>query len=155
MRKYKGTYRVLCERDINGDPTDEDFTYLVGTGNNSTESIHRYDKDILSLFIVGENATKLNNMVKRFEDNNIEIIERIDGDCEGFIRFNEKHIDKVCDFIKCKTSGANTPPESLKNHPRGKEIKQEKFDALPEEEKLKRIERGRMLQDILKSKTEN
>lgn len=155
MRKYKGTYRVLCERDIYGDPTGEDFTYLVGTGNYSDCQISRYDENILSLLVVGMDSTKLNNMIKKFKMKNIEIIELLDGDCEGFIRFNEKHIDKVCDFIKCKTSGANTPPESLKNHPRGKEIKQEKFDALPEEEKLKRIERGRMLQDILKSKTEN
>lgn len=153
MRKYFGKYRVLVERDINGEVTDLDFTYLVGTKNNNLCKIYRYNENILSLLIIGDSAGKFKNFVKKFHDLKIPIVETVEGDMEGFIRFSETHLDTICGLIDCKTNGADIVPESIKNHPNYKEIKKARFESLSDEEKERRKLSGEMLRDRLISKS--
>jgi len=154
MIEYLGRYRVLCERDIDGEVTEKDFTYLVGTGSHKNSKIYRYDDNVLKLYVESK-SSPTNRMAKAFEDNGIDIISLVDYDFEVDILFNESDIEKVCDIITCKTSGAKIQPDSIKNHTRYKEIKQERWDALSEEEREERILKGKLLQERLQSKGES
>lgn len=146
MRKYIGTYRVYNERDLNGEVTDLDFTYIKGTGATyKNTTISRFDDDNLKVIHHGKISTILNN----FEKYGIECIDIVDCEGECAIVFNEKHLSDINKFMNIASSGSKTPPESIKNHPRYKEIKQERFDALSEDEKQKRIERGERLRKYL------
>ena len=151
MIKYLGKYRVLCERDLDGEVTDKDFTYLVGTGTHKNSKIYRYSNNILKLYVEGK-SSPTNRMIKAFEECGVEILDIVEYDFEVDILFNEFDIDKVCEIITCKTSGAKIQPDSIKNHPRYKEIKQQRWDALSEEEKEERILKGKLLRERLQSK---
>ena len=154
MIKYLGKYRVLCERDIDGEVVEKDFTYLTGTGSHKNSKIYRYDNNVLKLYVEAK-SNPTNRMTKLFQDNGVGIISLVDYDFEVDILFNESDIDTVCSLINCKTSGSKIVPESIKNHPRYKEIKQERWDALSEEEKEERILKGKLLRERLQSKTES
>jgi hypothetical protein len=147
-----GTYRVMCERDVNGEPLESDFTFLVGTGGNSKTHIYRFDDETLSILVRGNSNGKFSNMIKSFMDANVTVLDLIEGENEGFIHFPEEFIHTVAKIIEAKTIGSEISPESIKNHPRKNEIKKEKFAALSDEEKEARIQRGVKLQNILKNK---
>ena len=151
MIKYLGKYRVLCERDLDGELTDKDFTYLVGTGTHKNSKIYRHNDNILKLYVEGK-SSPTNRMIKAFEEYGVEILDIVEYDFEVDILFNEFDIEKVCEIITCKTSGAKIQPDSIKNHPRYKEIKQERWDALSEEEKEERILKGKLLRERLQNK---
>ena len=152
MRKYIGKYRVLAERDDFGEITDGEFTYLIGTGNYSDCKIYRHSDNVLKLLVIGQTSAIVSNMLKKFKESKIEVVGLVDCKYEGFIMFNEKDLAKVAGIINARTSGASTKPESLRNHPNYKEIKQEKYNSLSEEQKEKLRLRGEALRDRLNNK---
>ena len=145
MRKYIGKYRVLCERDYNGEPTGEDFTYLVGTGGYVNSKVYRYDDNKLSLLVVGRSNGLIYNTIAKMKELEVEILDFVSADKESIFIFHESDLPKVAEIISIKTSGASIQPTSLTNHPRRKQIRQEKQDSLSDEQKLERKLRGEKL----------
>lgn len=149
MRKYIGEYRVLCERDIYGEPLTDAFTYLVGVNQSYSNSmIYRYNEDKLKIIHFG----KLHSILSNFKKLGIEPLEILDCTGECSVVFYEKDLGLVDKFMKIKTIGKNTKPESLKNHPNHEQIKNEKFNNLSEEEKQRKILQGKRLLEIKKQK---
>ena len=59
MKDYRGKYRVLVERDKDGNPLEDGFTYLKCNGKNM-QKIYRYDKNTLVCYVIG--AVKNNRL---------------------------------------------------------------------------------------------
>lgn len=147
MRNYIGKYRVLVERDDDGDVTDLENTYLVSTVNNNYQ-VSRHGGSTLTLLIQGGIRNNIvEPILEKFRLSGVPVIEVVDCVIEGFIRFDEKYLDTVDGFLVFKRSGAKMKPESIKNHPRHKEMKEDKrLLRTPAE-----IERLRILGERLKS----
>ena len=134
MNNYIGTYRVMAERDSEGNPVDDSTTYLVGTGSHRRTTIYRYNHDTL----VFQKEGQFEPVEKWFAENSIEIHEVLRCNGEFRFRFNESYLQKVNEYVILKTTGAKTNPKSIKNHPNKDAIRQEKLDNLTEDEKEKR-----------------
>lgn len=147
MRKYVGRFRVLCERDINGDPVDNDFTYLVGTRNYRDVKIYRYDEDKLKVYIPMGRISKLLDKMRAL---GVEILDSEYYDGEVDLIVLERDLPVLASIFEIKTTGANIKPESVKNHPRRDELRQARLAALSDEEREKLKDRGRMLRDMRK-----
>lgn len=151
MEKYIGKYRVLVERDDYGDITEMTNLYLVSTMNNNYQ-VSRYGGSVLSLLIQGgERNNIVQPVVDKFKKAGVPVIEVVDGVVEGFIRFDEKYLDAVDSFLVFKRNGAKIKPDSVKNHPHYKEIKEEKRATYsPERIEMLRV-RGEMLKSRLRT----
>ena len=129
MRKYIGKYRVLIERDLDtGEPIE--FTYINGTGGRKHTKVYRYDNDTLVIYVP---TRWVNNIVERVSEC-ITVEKTVEYDGEVDIYIKEVDLHRLDHIFKFKTLGANISPESIKNHPRYKEIKKEKRDNMSEEE---------------------
>jgi len=153
MRNYIGKYSVLVERDQNGDYDKNGFTYLNCNKRNRGGSVYRKDSSKLVAYIAS--SQKGRNMVKEIEALGIEVVNVVEYDGEYDIVFNEKDLDKLKDIFCISELSAKRLPESFKNHPRYKEIKQERFDALSDDEKESRRLKGVELRSVLQSKKES
>lgn len=148
MEKYVNKYRVQVERDIHGEPME--FTYLQCIGKNKGGEVRRYSDDILVAIVIGKSIGKANNMFSNISKviGNDKNLKRVDYEFESDIYFSESNLDKLAEVLCVKTTGASIPARSLKNHPRYKEIKQERFEALTNEQKQDRIDRGKRLSEL-------
>jgi len=131
MRKYIGKYRVLIERDIiTGEPME--FTYIVGTKAYKNMKAYRFDENTIVLHVP---TTHTNSIINRVSNElKIKIKKSTEYSGEIDIYIDESDLYKANSIFKFKTSGANFKPESVKNNPRYKEIKQEKRDNMTEDE---------------------
>lgn len=134
MNNYIGIYRVMAERDTDGNPVDDATTYLVGTGSNKRTTIYRYNHDTL----VFQKEGQFEPMERWCAENNIEIHEVLRCNGEFRFRFKESDLPMIGEYIVLKTTGAKTNPKSIKNHPNKDSIRQEKLDNLTDDEKEKR-----------------
>lgn len=128
MNKYIGKYRVYIERDKYGEPME--FTYLVST-KYTKDTIYRYSNNVLKLNHVGN----LKNIINIFNENKIEILDYLLCDKEGYLLFKESDLDIISHIINIKTYGARIKPESIRNHPNYKEIREEKRKNMSEEQR--------------------
>lgn len=140
------------ERDSDGEPLKDGFTYLKCVSPHKGAKVYRYDENTLIFY--SPSKQKGNNVVIKIEDVGIEVLSTSEYDKELDIRFYEKDLDKISSIIGLTSNGAKIIPRSLKNHPRYKEIKKERFDALSDEEKEKRRLKGERLYNLLESKEE-
>jgi len=153
MEKYIGKYRTLAERNLNGDPLENGFTYLRCIKRNRGGKVYRFNDDTLVVYVLG--TGKSNNIIKDIKNVGVEILKVIEYDGEKDIHFKESDLDKIKDIIGLTSNGAKINPSSIRNHPRYKEIKKERFDALSDEEKEKRRLSGEKLREIFESKAKS
>lgn len=151
MKKYVGKYRVDVERcSITGDEIENSNYYLRCIGRNKGGKVYRYDENTLVVY-VASSVGKGKNMIEDMKELGVEVIKTLEYADEIDIYINESDLDKVADIIGITENGAKIAPNSIKNHPRRDEIRQEKKDNWTDEEK----EKYRLLGEKLKSFREN
>jgi len=129
MRKYIGKYRVLIERDLDtGEPME--FTYINGTGGRKHTRVYRYDDDTLIIHVPTVQIDGIINRVSEY----VIVEKTVRYSTEVDIYIKEGDLGSLDHIFKFKTLGSNIIPESIKNHPRYKEMKKEKRDNMSEEE---------------------
>lgn len=159
MRKYIGKYRVDIERDLDsGDHILNGFTYLRCSGEIGSNGgkVYRYDNDTLIAYIPNKQDTKVKsitravNVCKKFNEVGVSYgTQEYDNAMD--IYFSECDLDKVWEFLNLSKTGANIPPESIKNHPRRDEIRKEKSDNMSDEERARRKIQGKRLREYRES----
>lgn len=150
MDSYIGKYRVLIERDNNGDVIDKGFTYLRCIYPFKGAIVYRFNKDTL-VFYSPYGTSKTKNLLKKLDDMSIQYeVDYMTG--ESTIRFAESDLDKIHKLLGVAENGAKIPPKSIKNHPRQKEIKAEKDANLTDEEREKRRLMGEKLRKARENK---
>jgi len=149
MRKYIGKYRVLIERGSEGNTLE--FTYLTGKRIYPVCNIYRYNDEELTLTIMGKSAQVVNTIIKSLVEEGVQFTKMVDCGSECVLRFKEVDLFLVDKAVGIKTMGAKIVPESIKNHHSRKQIKLDKYNSLSDEEKLKRKQKGEILQQRLKA----
>lgn len=127
MMKYKGTYRVLPELDLNTNdfPRDsngniEDSCGLYITCYNGAK-IYDYGQDghrEMQLAAYIPSRIRGRNIKKEMDKQGIDYYNYDETDDESSFVFSSNDIDKVATLMKAKTSGAKTSPFSSKNLPK-------------------------------------
>jgi len=150
MNNYVGKYRVVCERDYDGNVMDRDMTYLSGTRGYPNARITRISEDTLNLYvtassIVDKGSKTCSSMLRSFKKLGIEVLNVTEYSYEADIVFYEKDLNLVDEIISIKTSGKHFSPWSIKNHPNYKQIKADRWNALSDDEKQIKIEKGKRL----------
>lgn len=133
LMKYKGTYRVKPEldvnthdipRDANGDIADgwDDLYIDCRYGNKIYMYGHDVNKRaILSAYIPSIGRGR--NIRKALEKDNITYTDYIETGSEVIFNFKAKDISIIANLLKAKTAGADISPFSIKNLPMNKNVK--------------------------------
>lgn len=148
LRKYKGTYRVKADYDLENKDYPRDYLgnieesfddFYIDCRNNI--KIRHGTGKILSCFIPSKTRTTnilrkiyvdkineelpieqdkyFNNLCNTLVKNNILISAEI-LDYEGYFEFHSNMIDYIAGLVGAKTGGANISPLSVKNLPKSK-----------------------------------
>lgn len=134
--KYKGTYRVLAEieietydfiRDAQGNIAEDIELYIPCKGD---ARIYDYGHDtngrmLLTAYVPSTKRGK--NIKKAMEEQGVECRGYFETDEEATFHFKAKDLDIVAEIMKARTLGADISPFSTKNLPKS-DVK------LPEEE---------------------
>lgn len=132
LMKYKGTYRILPEldvdthdfpRDANGEIADgyDDLYISCYYGNKIFMYGHDMNKRaILSAYIPSLGRGR--NIKKALDDKEIPYTDYIETDSEVCFNFKAKDIEEVAKLLKAKTAGADISPFSVKNLPKNKNV---------------------------------
>lgn len=126
LMKYKGTYRVLPEldmntndfpRDNNGNIENSCGLYITCQGG---AKIYDYGKDgkYMQLCAYIPSRTRGRNIAKKLDGIGVKYSCYDETDEEVAFLFPSTEIDKVAKLLKVKTSGANISPFSNKNFPK-------------------------------------
>lgn len=126
LMKYKGTYRVLPEldmntndfpRDSNGNIENSCGLYITCQGGTK---IYDYGKDgkYMQLYAYIPSRTRGRNIVKKLDSIGIKYSCYDETDEEVAFLFPSTEIDKVAKLLKAKTSGASISPFSKRNLPK-------------------------------------
>lgn len=126
LMKYKGTYRVLPEldmntndfpRDSNGNIENSCGLYITCQGG---AKIYDYGKDgkYMQLCAYIPSRTRGRNIVKKLDSIGIKYSCYDETDEEVTFLFPSTEIDKVAKLLKAKTSGASISPFSKRNLPK-------------------------------------
>lgn len=126
LMKYKGTYRVLPEldmntndfpRDSNGNIENSCGLYITCQGG---AKIYDYGKDgrYMQLCAYIPSRTRGRNIAKKLDSIGIKYSSYDETDEEVAFLFPSTEIDKIAKILKAKTSGANISPFSNKNLPK-------------------------------------
>ena len=126
LMKYKGTYRVLPEldmntndfpRDSNGNIENSCGLYITCQGG---AKIYDYGKDgkYMQLCAYIPSRTRGRNIVKKLDSIGIKYSCYDETDEEVAFLFPSTEIDKVAELLKAKTSGASISPFSKRNLPK-------------------------------------
>lgn len=126
LMKYKGTYRVLPELDINTNdfPRDSNGNIENSCGLYITcqggAKIYDYGKDgrYMQLCAYIPSRTRGRNIVKKLDGIGVKYSNYDETDEEVAFLFPSTEIDKIAKILKAKTSGANISPFSNKNLPK-------------------------------------
>ena len=130
MKRYRGKYRVLIERDDYGDPLENGFTYLKCNKNNRGGKIYRYDDKYLVAYVNSSITGK--NMVKKILEKDLYAsVVYYDGECD--ITFLESDIDKLARIFNISVLGKDMIYSSIENHPRKDEIRKNKRNNYSDE----------------------
>lgn len=129
MMKYKGTYRVLAELDLdtNDIPRDnegnieEDCELYISCQNGNKITYWGLDESRRGVLIAYiPSIGRGRNIKKSMDKQGIEYTHYDESDIEVMFRFKAKDIDEVAKLMKAKTSGANISPFSIKSLPKAK-----------------------------------
>lgn len=124
--KYKGTYRILAEIEI------ETFDFPRDSQGNIAEDVELYitcrdgariyeygldtnKRMLLTAYVPSKRKGK--NVIKAMKEKGIEYGGYLETDEELTFYFKAKDIDVVAELLKAKTAGANISPFSSKNLP--------------------------------------
>lgn len=126
LMKYKGTYRVLPELDINTNdfPRDSNGNIENSCGLYITcqggAKIYDYGKDgkYMQLCAYIPSRTRGRNITKKLDGIGVKYSNYDETDEEVTFLFPSTEIDKIAKMLKAKTSGANISPFSNKNLPK-------------------------------------
>ena len=126
LMKYKGTYRVLPELDMNTNdfPRDSDGNIESSCGLYITcqgeAKIYDYGKDgkYMQLCAYIPSRTRGRNIAKKLDGIGIKYSCYDETDEEVAFLFPSTEIDKVAKLLKAKTSGASISPFSKRNLPK-------------------------------------
>ena len=126
LMKYKGTYRVLPELDMNTNdfPRDSDGNIESSCGLYITcqggAKIYDYGKDgkYMQLCAYIQSRTRGRNIAKKLDGIGIKYSCYDETDEEVAFLFPSTEIDKVAKLLKAKTSGASISPFSKRNLPK-------------------------------------
>lgn len=132
LMKYKGTYRVKPEldmnthdipRDANGDIADgwDDLYIDCRYGNK----IYMYGHDVNKRAILTAYIPSIGrgrNIKKALDEANIHYDNYIETDEEVLFNFKSKDVSVIADLLKAKTAGADISPFSIKNLPTNKNV---------------------------------
>lgn len=141
LMKYKGTYRVLPELDIdtndfprNSTGDIEDSCGLYITCKNNVK-IYDYGKDgkYMHLCAYIPSLTRGRNVRKKMNSSGIKYSNYDETDSEVTFLFPSTEIDKVAELLGARTGGANISPFSKRNLPKAKvDIPTDKLDRYKE-----------------------
>ena len=132
LMKYKGTYRILPEldidthdfpRDANGEIADgyDDLYISCYYGNKIFMYGHDTNKRaILSAYIPSLGRGR--NIKKVLDDKEIPYTDYLETDSEVCFNFKAKDIEEIARLLKAKTAGADISPFSVKNLPKDKSV---------------------------------
>ena len=131
LMKYKGTYRLLAEFDIETHdiPRDEDGNVMDGYndiyiacqhGNKIYEYGHINNTRPVWLVAYIPSIGRGRNIMKALKETGIEIVDHMETDEEVEFKFKASDIEVVAPLLKARTSGANISPFSSKNLPKAK-----------------------------------
>lgn len=132
LMKYKGTYRILPELDMetNSFPIDcdgvrdEDMIYIACANDNK---IMYYGNGILIGYIPSTIRGK--HIKKAMSKDKIEFFDYDESAEEAMFKFKAKDIEPIAKLMKAKTYGASISPFSSRNLPKTKfEIPIEEMD---------------------------
>lgn len=101
MDKYIGTYRVLREKDLNGNTTE--FTYIPCKYGIT---MYRYSKNKIALTF--ETSRSQNVIIPKIKDK-VELF--VEGDAEATYLFDEKYIHDIAKVVSARIKGKNIPPK--------------------------------------------
>lgn len=126
LMKYKGTYRVLPELDMNTNdfPRDSNDNIESSCGLYITcqggAKIYDYGKDgkYMQLCAYIPSRTRGRNIVKKLDSVGIKYSCYDETDEEVAFLFPSTEIDEVAKLLKAKTSGASISPFSKRNLPK-------------------------------------
>jgi len=152
MDKYIGTYRVEIERDsFTGDVVKGADTFLRVDSVMAKKGgkVYRFDTNVLVAYIPV--LQRARNVYGEMLDRDVQLVDFVDYSDGMDLYFVESDLVRVADLLKVSTLGASTKPDSLKNHPRRKEIQEEaRNNRTPEEN-----ERLRLMGEKLMESREN
>ena len=126
LMKYKGTYRILPEldvdthdfpRDANGEIADgyDDLYISCYYGNKIFMYGHDVNKRaILSAYIPSLGRGR--NIKKVLDEKEIPYTDYIETDSEVCFNFKAKHIEEFAKLLKAKTAGADISPFEIKRY---------------------------------------
>jgi len=155
MKKYVGQYRVDIERDIiTGDHLINGQTFLrvPKAMKENGGKIYRYNENILVAYVPNK-TTGARLYAKSIEKVHLyKIVEYDDG---MDLYFKEEYIREMAKIMMVSTNGSNIPPESIKNHPRRKEIREQRKANMSEEQLEIMRNRGLRLFQNISNSSEN
>lgn len=132
LMKYKGTYRILPELDVNTHDFPRDANGEIADGYDDLyiscyygNKIFMYGHDVNKRAILSAYIPSLGrgrNIKKVLDDKEIPYTDYLETDSEVCFNFKAKHIEEVAKLLKAKTAGADISPFSVKNLPRDKSV---------------------------------
>jgi len=155
LMKFKGTYRILPEldietndipRDLNGEIADgyDDLYISCQQGNKIYTYGSEDNKKVVYLIAYVPSIGRGRNIKKALDEKKIEYTNYIETDAEVEFRFKAKDIEPVAKLMKAKTSGASISPFSSKNLPKSDvEIPTDKIESY--KVITSKVERGDLL----------
>lgn len=98
MIKYRGTYKVIKEKDKNGKLSlNREDNYLLG---RNKIQIYRFNND--TLCILFRSTGVANNRVKELADLGVKLIPYLMGKDEKVYKFAELDLEKVAEVVKIR-----------------------------------------------------
>lgn len=99
-------------RDDKGNLCTDDFYIPCSNG----AMIYHFGGNTLIAYV--PSLIRGRNLIKLCEENNIEILNILEGDSEVSFRFKAKDIDFIAKYLKAKVAGKDIKPFSLRNLPK-------------------------------------
>ena len=140
LMKYKGTYRILPEldletndfpRDANGEiDKSYDDLYISCQQGNKIYAYGQDDNKKMLLIAYIPSVGRGRNIKKVLDKDKIFYSDYNESDIEVWFKFKAKDIEEVAKLLKVRTNGADISPFSKKNLPKTKlvEIPTDKID---------------------------
>lgn len=110
MKKYIGTYRVVCEFDKATLQPHKEDTYIVCVKGGQ---IYRINKTTLAYY--RPTRGNHNTLTQQFTDSGAKEVTNHSSDGDILICFAETSLPIVAKIVQASTNGANIPPYSIKN----------------------------------------
>jgi len=130
--RFKGTYRILPELDVNTHDFPRDANDEIDDGYDDLyiscyygNKIFMYGHDVNKRAILSAYIPSLGrgrNIKRVLDDKAIPYTDYLESDSEVCFNFKAKDIEEVAKLLKAKTAGADISPFSVKNLPKNKDV---------------------------------